>query len=106
MTGPFSIASQVAAADKARQCSKFERLHGAQHPATQADHKKTAINLSSIQLEDAAYSALSKGLNYAVSPAALPIEDFITGVEKAFVSLPVEATVFSLIPDDGGSTHL
>jgi hypothetical protein len=64
---------------------------GAQHPATQADHRKTVINLSSIPLEDAAYSALSKGLNYAVSPAALPIEDFLTGVERATRSLPVEA---------------
>jgi hypothetical protein len=41
------------------------------------------INLSSVPLEDAAYSALSKGLNYAVSPAVLPIEDFLTSVEKA-----------------------
>jgi hypothetical protein len=31
----------------------------AQHPVTQADYKKTVINLSSIPLEDAAYSALS-----------------------------------------------
>jgi hypothetical protein len=38
-------------------------------------------------LEDAAYSALGKGLNYAVSPAVLPTEDFLTGAEKAIVSL-------------------
>jgi hypothetical protein len=86
----FERAAQVAAVDKARQCSKFERLHGAQHRATQADHRKTVINLNSIPLEDAAYSALSKGLNYAVSPAALLIEDFLTGVERAIRSLPVE----------------
>jgi hypothetical protein len=49
------------------------------------------INLSSIPLEDDAYSALSKGLNYAVSLAALPIEDFLTGMEGAISSLPVEA---------------
>jgi hypothetical protein len=48
------------------------------------------INLSSIPLEDTAYSALGKGLNYAVSPAVLPIEDFLTGVEKAIVFLPVD----------------
>jgi hypothetical protein len=29
----FEWAAQVAADDKARQCSGFERLHGAQHPA-------------------------------------------------------------------------
>jgi hypothetical protein len=49
------------------------------------------INLSSIPLEDAVYSALSKGLNYAVSPARLPIEDLLTGVERDIRSLPVEA---------------
>jgi hypothetical protein len=42
----------------------------AEHPATQANYKKTVINLSSVPLEDAAYSAFCKGLNYAVSPAA------------------------------------
>jgi hypothetical protein len=42
-------------------------------------------------IRDAAYSALSKGLNYAVSPAGLPIEDFLTGVERTIRSLPVEA---------------
>jgi hypothetical protein len=52
------------------------------------------FNLSSTPLEDAAYPALSKGLNYeyAVSPAALPNEDFLTGVGIAIVSLPVQAT--------------
>jgi hypothetical protein len=104
MTGPFSIASLSRGQHRLQQtikpdsAVKFERLHGAQHPATQADHKKTVINLSSIRPEDAAYSALSKGLNYAVSRAALPIEDFITGVEKAIVSLPVEAAVFFTHP--------
>jgi hypothetical protein len=49
------------------------------------------INLSSISLEEAAYSALSKELHYAVSPAGLPIEDILTGVERAIRSLPVEA---------------
>jgi hypothetical protein len=49
------------------------------------------ISLSSISMEDAAYSALGKGLNNAVSPAVLPIEDFLTGVEEAIVYVPVEA---------------
>jgi hypothetical protein len=86
----FERAAQVAADDKTRQCSKLQRLHRAQHPATQTDYK-TKINLSSVPLENAAHSALGKGLNYAVSPAVLPIEDFLTGVEKTIVSLPVEA---------------
>jgi hypothetical protein len=82
-------AAQVAADDKTRQCSQFQQLHRAQHPATQADYKKTVINLSSLPQEDAAYLAL--GLNYAVSPTVLRIEDILTGVEKATVSPPVEA---------------
>jgi hypothetical protein len=42
-------------------------------------------------LEDAAYSALGKGLNYAVSSVVLPIEDIVSSVEKAIDSLPEEA---------------
>jgi hypothetical protein len=56
-----------------------------------ADNKKAMVNLSDVPLEDAAYSALGKGLNYAVAPAALPIEDFLSGVEKAIRALPEEA---------------
>jgi hypothetical protein len=58
----FERAAQVVADDKTRKCSKFQRLHKAQHPATQADYKKTVINLSSLAVEGAAYSALGKGL--------------------------------------------
>jgi hypothetical protein len=86
----FRRSAQVAADDKTKQCTKFQRLHRVQHPATQAD-KKTEMNLSSVPLEDAANSALSKGLNYAVYLATLPIEDILTDVEKAIVCLPVEA---------------
>jgi hypothetical protein len=50
------------------------------------------INLGSLAVEDAAYSALGKGLNCAVFPAVLTIQDFLTGVEKAIVSLQVGAT--------------
>jgi hypothetical protein len=87
----FEKASHVAAGDKARQYGKFQRLHGAQHPAPSADNKKAVVNLSDVPLEDAAYPALGKGLNYAVAPAALPIEDFLRGVEKAVRALPEEA---------------
>jgi hypothetical protein len=48
------------------------------------------INLTDVPLEDTAYSALSKGLNYAVAPAVLPIEDFLSSVDKAVGSLPQE----------------
>ncbi|XP_021918665.1 uncharacterized protein LOC110829347 [Zootermopsis nevadensis] len=82
----FKRASRVAADDKVRQCIKLQRLHGAQHAGPRTDTKKTVVNLSGRPLEDAAYSALGKGLNYAVS-----IEDFLSGVERAVRSLPVEA---------------
>lgn len=68
---------------------KFQQLHRAQYPATQADIKKTVINLSSVPLEDTEYLALR--LNYEVALVVLPIEDIITSVEKAIVSLPQEA---------------
>jgi hypothetical protein len=68
---------------------KFQRLHRAQHPATQVDIKKTVINLSSVPLEDTEYLALR--LNYEVALVVLLIEDIITSVEKAIVSLPQEA---------------
>jgi hypothetical protein len=47
--------------------------------------------LTSAVLEVAAQSALSKGLNYAVAPAALPTEDIIIGIENVIRSLPDEA---------------
>jgi hypothetical protein len=41
-------------------------------------------------MEDAVYLALSKGLNYAVAPALLPVED-ICRVEQVIGALPEEA---------------
>jgi hypothetical protein len=43
-----------------------------------------------VPLEGAAYSALSKGLNYAVAPGCIPAKNFLCGVEKAIVTLPEE----------------
>jgi hypothetical protein len=40
--------------------------------------------------EEAACSALSKGLNYAVALVVLPVEDILSGVEKAIGNLPEE----------------
>jgi hypothetical protein len=53
---------------------------------------KAVVSHSDVALEDVAYSALGKGLNYAVVPASLPIEDFLSGVEKAVFALPQEAS--------------
>jgi hypothetical protein len=48
------------------------------------------VNISSKPLDDAVYSALQKGLNYTLAPTLLPIEDMLTGVEKAMKTLPAE----------------
>jgi hypothetical protein len=84
-------ASHVAAGDKARECGMFQKLHGAQHPAPLAVDRKAVVKLSDVPLEDAANSALGRGLNNAVVPATLPIEDFLSGVEKIVRALPEEA---------------
>jgi hypothetical protein len=41
-------------------------------------------------LEEAVCSALSKGLNYAVTPAVVPVDAILCGVEKATGALPEE----------------
>jgi hypothetical protein len=53
--------------------------------------KETVVNLSSQTLDDGLQSLLQKGLNYAVTPQNVPIEDLLTGVEKAVRSLPIES---------------
>jgi hypothetical protein len=41
-------------------------------------------------MEDTVYSALSKSLNYAVTPVVVPVEDTLYGVEKVIGALPEE----------------
>ena len=82
-------AKRVGEDSKARQCKKFARLHEKQHPTTNTI-KETVINLSDQKLDDAVYSLLQKGLNFAVTPCSTRIEDILAGVEKAALSLPVE----------------
>jgi hypothetical protein len=43
-----------------------------------------------VPLEEAACSALSKGLNYTVAPGRIPAKDFLCGVEKTIGILPEE----------------
>jgi len=74
---------------KARQIKKFTRFHKKQHPITK-NEKETVINLSDEKLDGAVSSLLHKGLNFAVTPRSTPIEDILTGVENAILSLPVE----------------
>jgi hypothetical protein len=74
--------------NKARHCKKFQRLHKAQHPPFSHDNRKTLVNLSEVPLEEASCSALRKGLNYAVTPTVVPVEDFLCVVDKALDALP------------------
>jgi hypothetical protein len=76
---------------RARHGKKFSHLHKTQHPPSSQDNKKTVINLSEAPLEEAAVSALGKGLNYAVTPGHMPVKDIICGVEKAIRALPIES---------------
>jgi hypothetical protein len=55
------------------------------------DNWRTDINLSKVPLEEAAYCALSKGLNYTVAPRFIPINDILCGVEKAIRILPEDS---------------
>jgi len=41
------------------------------------------VNLSGEMLDDRVTSLLQKGLNYAVTPHTIPIDDIWTGVEDA-----------------------
>ena len=82
-------ATNVGENSKNRQLKKFTNLYNKQHPATKT-MKDTVVNLSDQQLDKALHSLLQKGLNYAVTPKATPIEDILTGVEKANQSLPAE----------------
>jgi hypothetical protein len=75
--------------NKARQNRKFVRFSKQQHPVPEAP-KNTVINLSNQELEEGTLSLLQKGLNYAVTPRATPIEDILVGIETAIRSLPME----------------
>ncbi|KAJ8890337.1 hypothetical protein PR048_009845 [Dryococelus australis] len=53
------------------------------------DHKKVVIDLSDKQLDEATITILSKGMNFAVTPTTLPIEDLVYVVESSILHLPV-----------------
>jgi hypothetical protein len=74
--------SCIAKDGKAKHCKKFQHLNKAQHPLLPSDNRKTVVSVSDVVLEEAPCSALSKGLNYAVTLAVVPVEDMLCGVEK------------------------
>jgi hypothetical protein len=47
------------------------------------------VNMSGKPPDEDVYSTLQKGLNHAVAPTVLPIEDIVTGVVTAVKSPPV-----------------
>jgi len=86
----FNKATRTGEDSKASQLQKFTRLHKIQQQNIRTP-KETVINLSGRILDDGLHSLLQKGLNYAVTPRNVPIEDLLAGVEKAVQSLPVES---------------
>ena len=85
----FNKAARIGEDNKAIQLHKFVRLHTTQQEIRTP--KETVFNPSGQNLDDGLHSLLRKGLNYAVTPRSIPIEDMLTGVEKAVQPLPVES---------------
>ena len=71
---------------RSRQQSKFERLYNKSQTKkevtdTDIDTNRWVMNLSDRQISDDKRSILSKGLNFAITPTALPAEEIIAGTE-------------------------
>jgi hypothetical protein len=64
----------VGADSKARLLRKFAKPHKTRHPTTKTS-KETVINMSDQTLNDRVSSLPQKGLNYAVTPHTIPIDD-------------------------------
>ena len=52
--------------------------------------KKWVVNISKYKINDDQTRVLGKGLNYAVTPDKLPVEDFVVATEQACRSLPID----------------
>ena len=71
---------------RSRQQSKFERLYNKcqtkkEVTDTDIDTNRWVMNLSNTQISDDERSILSKGLNFAITPTTLPVEEIIAGTE-------------------------
>ena len=82
---------------KTKQRGKFEKLQASKdkpHCTNEELQKlleikeRWVVNLSDITLKPAAESLLRKGLNYAVTPSKLPVDEIITATEEACKQLP------------------
>ena len=71
---------------RSRQQSKVERLYNKSQTKkevtdTDIDTNRWVVNLSDRQISDDERSILSKGLNFAITPTAFPVEEIIAGTE-------------------------
>jgi hypothetical protein len=83
-------ASRIVDKGKARHCRKFQLFHEAQHLPLPPNNKETVANLRKVPLEEAAYSALSKSLNFVAAPSFVPVRDIMSRVAKAISVLHEE----------------
>ena len=75
---------------KTKQRERFQRLLEKKGLPCTANAKKYAnitkrwvVNISDVKLEPEAESLLRKGLNYAITPKSLPVDEYITATEIA-----------------------
>ena len=50
--------------------------------------KKWVVNILQCELKNAETKVLAKGLNYAIAPKQIPIEQYIVATEQACFTLP------------------
>ncbi|XP_046398161.1 uncharacterized protein LOC124164967 [Ischnura elegans] len=74
--------------EKIRQKSKYDRLPKSKPVAPPLDPKRVVINLTSESFNEATFTALSKGLNFAPAPKTIPYLDYVGGIENAVRKLP------------------
>lgn len=77
---------------RSKKISKFNNLFNKQvtnsYKNNNYKNDKLVVNLSSYQLSDTARSVLSKGLDFAVAPSRIPVEDIISNIEASISHLP------------------
>jgi hypothetical protein len=68
---------------KTHLTNKFNKLVGnSKSKPTAANPIKNAINFSSAKIDSNTFSVFEKGLNYAITPSKIPVDDFICGYQS------------------------
>lgn len=65
---------------KTRQCRKFQRLHKTENPHPPPLTWRRLANLSNVSLDDAEFSALSRVINWSMTPTMMTIENIQYGM--------------------------